>query len=148
MMTSTVMCNCGLWACSNSVVVSAKELRPTRIESANISNPIYQSVQCVHSCVQVCAFPTCVWQALVVVVLLCGRLQIGLILSHQLQLTDLSPSVLDSLWHLQNKHTAQHHSVYPQCFIMTPAVQICSVFLEESCQCLAIDRDSAPVNTN
>lgn len=50
--------------------------------------------------VQVCVLSTCVWQ--VVVVLLCGRLLVGLILSNRLQLTDLSHGVLDSLWHLQH----------------------------------------------
>ena len=64
------------------------------------------------------------WRAVVVVVLLCGRFQAGLILSHQLQLADLRPGVLDSLWHLQHKHTAQQHqfihsasSLYPTCLV-------------------------------
>lgn len=50
--------------------------------------------------VQVCVLSTCVWQ--VVVVLLYGRLLVGLILSNRLQLTDLSHGVLDSLRHLQH----------------------------------------------
>ncbi len=60
-------------------------------------------------CSYVCVLPTCVWLAVVIVVLLCGHIQVGLILSHQLQLADLSPGVLDPLWHLQQKHTARHH---------------------------------------
>lgn len=51
-------------------------------------------------------FLTCVRRAVVVIVLLSVHLQVGLILSHQLQLADLSGSVLDSLWYLQHNTAA------------------------------------------
>lgn len=78
--------------------------------------------------VQVCVLSTCVWQ--VVVVLLYGRLLVGLILSNRLQLTDLSHGVLDSLRHLQHntKFICREAASNAELFVHPAAISCHSAF--------------------